>query len=230
MIQDVIPPTQIFNPFIHQIRSMPISFYIFFLNNHQTILTMKNFVYVLCCLSFYLMTSCKEQNNKETSTTADTETESLVDRGKYLVNIMDCVACHTPKKMTDQGPVPDMDRYMMGFDGSSELPPLPENVPLGPWILFNGELTATAGPWGTSYAGNLTPHETGLGNWTLEQFGKAMREGKYKGLANSRPIMPPMPVEAYRHLSDEDIEAIFTYLKSIEPIENVVPAYRPPSS
>jgi hypothetical protein len=132
--------------------------------------------------------------------------------------------------MTDKGPVIDMDRYMMGYDASQPLPEIPENVPLGPWIVFNGELTAAAGPWGVSFAGNLTPHGTGIGNWSLEQFGKALREGKYKGLDNSRPIMPPMPVEGFKHLTDDDLEAIYMYLKSLKPIDNVVPAYRPPSS
>ena len=131
--------------------------------------------------------------------------------------------------MTAQGPAPDMDRYMMGFDASAGLPPVPENVPLGPWVLFAGDLTAAVGPWGTSFAGNLTPDPTGIGTWSQEQFNRAMREGLFKGLEGSRPIMPPMPVEAYKGLTDADLEAIFTYLKSLRPIENVVPAYIPPA-
>lgn len=154
---------------------------------------------------------------------------NVIDHGKYLVNILGCTDCHTPKKMTPQGPVPDMDKYLMGFDGSRGLPPIPQDVPLGPWVLFNGGLTMAVGPWGMSYAGNLTSHETGIGNWTSQQFKKALKEGKYKGLDNTRPIMPPMPVEAYKNLRDSDIEAIFTYLKTIKPVENVVPAYQPPS-
>ena len=131
--------------------------------------------------------------------------------------------------MTEQGPVPDMDKYLMGFDASRPLPPIPKSVPLGPWVLFSGELTAAVGPWGTSYSANLTPHETGIGTWTLGQFKKALREAKYKGLDNSRPIMPPMP-QHYSYLTDEDVEAVFEYLKTIQPIENRVPAYEPPSS
>ena len=74
----------------------------------------------------------------------------LVEHGEYLVNIIGCADCHTPKKMTERGPVPDMDRYMMGFDSSRTMPPIPENVPIGPWVLFGGELTVAIGPWGTS--------------------------------------------------------------------------------
>jgi hypothetical protein len=54
-------------------------------------------------------------------------------------------------------------------------------------------LTSWVGPWGTSYAANLTPDKTGIGNWSEEQFMKAIREGKYKGMDGTRPIMPPMP-------------------------------------
>jgi len=199
---------------------------------------MKTNVKVLPYLVLILVLACnekKERNEKTgkeiTKLVNDTSTEgNLVARGEYLVSIMDCIICHTPKKMSENGPVPDMDRYMMGFDSSQPLPPIPDNVPLGPWVLFSGDLTTFIGPWGTSYSGNITPHETGIGNWTLDQFSKAVRDGKYKGLDNSRPIMPPMPVEAFKNLTDKDCEAIFTYLKTIKPIDNVVPAYQPPSS
>ena len=190
---------------------------------------------VLSYLMITLVLACNEKNEKKGTEVAklDTETaskENLVARGEYLVSIMDCIICHTPKKMGENGPVPDMDRYMMGYDSSQELPPIPKNVPMGPWVLFTGDLTTFIGPWGTSYSGNITPHETGIGTWTLDQFSKAIRDGKYKGLENSRPIMPPTPVEAFKHLTDKDLEAIFTYLKTIKPIDNVVPAYQPPAS
>ena len=192
---------------------------------------MKTQVIGVLCLAFAVV-SCIEKESKEEKEVVDENTmvESLQERGEYLVSIMDCIICHTPKKMTDNGPVPDMGRYMMGFDSSQSLPPVPDNVPMGPWTLFSGDLTVFIGPWGTSYSGNITPHKTGIGNWTLGQFSKAIRDGKYKGLDNSRPIMPPMPVGAFKNLTDKDVEAIFTYLKSIKPIDNVVPAYQPPSS
>ena len=191
---------------------------------------MKTTIMLLLC-AFVLLMGCKEQKPEVQETAVETpENLDLTARGEYLVNIMGCVDCHSPKKMTDQGPVPDMDRYLMGYDSSQPLPPIPENVPLGPWALFSGDLTAAVGPWGTSFAANLTPHESGIGAWSLNQFDKAIREGKYKGLDNSRPIMPPMPVESFKFLTDEDVEAIFVYLKTLKPIENIVPAYQPPSS
>ena len=192
----------------------------------------------LFCLSGFLLAalmvgSCKEQTARSEVATAETPAESSetdrLARGEYLVGVIGCADCHTPKKMTERGPVPDMDKYMMGYDASQAMPPVPESVPIGPWVLFKGDLTAAVGPWGTTYAANLTPDDTGIGTWTLDQFGKAVREGKFKGLDGGRPIMPPMPVEAYSKLSDADLEAIFTYLKSLKPVRNVVPGYEPPA-
>lgn len=182
-------------------------------------------------LSLLVLVSCNQPKEKKAEEVkADmVETVDLKERGKYMVDVLGCADCHTPKKMKEQGPVNDMEKYLMGFDASTELSPVPENVPIGPWVLFKGDLTAAVGPWGTSFAGNLTPHETGIGTWSLEQFTKALREAKYKGMENSRPIMPPMP-RHYAYLTDEDVEAIYVYLKSIKPIENLVPGYIPPSS
>jgi hypothetical protein len=52
---------------------------------------------------------------------------------------------------------------------------------------------------------------------------KSIKEGKYKGLDNSRPLLPPMPWEGYSKLPDEDLKAIYAYLKSIKPVKNIVP-------
>jgi hypothetical protein len=97
------------------------------------------------------------------------------------------------------------------------------------WVLFNQSLTAFVGPWGVSFAANISSDETGIGNWTEEQFFKAIREGKYKGMDNTRPMMPPMPWTQYRTATDEDLRAIFAYLKSTPPVENRVPAPIPPT-
>ena len=98
------------------------------------------------------------------------------------------------------------------------------------WMLMNADLTAAAGPWGISYAANLTPAENGIGNWSLDQFQRALREGKFKGQENGRMLLPPMPWQNFRNLSDEDIKAIFSYLKSIPPVDNAVPAPVPPAA
>ena len=88
--------------------------------------------------------------------------------------------------------------------------------------------TAFVGPWGISFAANLTPDEnTGLGIWTEEMFVTALRTGKHMG--QSRPIMPPMPWPGIAQLTDEDLHAIYSYLRSIPPVVNHVPDYQPPA-
>lgn len=183
---------------------------------------------ILVCANL-LWVSCNGPGAKEAQDAETITQEELISRGEYLVTSVGCADCHAPKIMTEQGPEPDMDRYLMGFPATDSLPPIPEGMADSPWILFYPELTAVVGPWGISYAANLTPDDTGLGTWTLDQFKRAIREGKYKGLENSRPLMPPMPWQAYRNFSDQDLEAIFTYLKTLKPISNVVPAYQPPT-
>jgi hypothetical protein len=144
------------------------------------------------------------------------------------VRTIGCDHCHTPKKYTADGPVPDMTRWLMGYPSQDPLPEInKDEIAPGKWVLFNGDLTAAVGPWGVSFSGNLTPHQTGLGNWTFDQFKKAMTQGKYKGLDNSRMLMPPMPWQSYSEMKEEDLNAIFEYLKTIKPIENIVPNHIP---
>ncbi len=90
--------------------------------------------------------------------------------------------------------------------------------------------TAAKGPWGTSFAANLTPDPTGLGNWSEEQFFNAMRKGYYKGIEGGRMLLPLMPWPAYAQMTDEDLRSIFAYLKSLPPVKNIVPAPLPPGA
>lgn len=159
----------------------------------------------------------------ETSEAAPMSPDSMVKRGGYLVTIMGCNDCHTPKKMGPQGPVLDEERMLSGHPSDVAVAPYDANTAKN-WILFNQMLTNYVGPWGTSYSANLTPDSTGIGSWTEAQFLKAIREGKYKGLDNTRPLLPPMPWQEFKHATDEDLKAIFAYLKSIKPVKNVVPA------
>lgn len=156
--------------------------------------------------------------------------DPLVKRGEYLVTIAGCADCHAPKKMTPRGPAPDLDRFMSGYNSADPLGTYDKNlVKNGQWVLFNGQNTAFIGPWGVSFAANLTPDETGIGSWSLEQFNKAMRQGKFKGLDNTRPLLPPMPWPNYGNMTDADMKAIFAYLKSLKPVFNAVPSAIPPA-
>lgn len=154
----------------------------------------------------------------------------LIERGKYLVEFGGCTDCHSPKNMTPQGPVPDPTRLLSGSPSTSPLPAVPENV-LAPdkWgALTTNDLTAWAGPWGVSFAANLTPdRNTGLGNWTEAMFIKALRTGKHMG--EGRMILPPMPWEGIGKLKDADLKAIFAYLHSLKPINNPVHDPLPPA-
>lgn len=168
--------------------------------------------------------SCNTQNEtKPLVTGSSISQDSIIKRGEYLVTIMGCDDCHSPKKLGPHGPEPDMDRRFSGHPSSMPIGKI-NSTELKSWLLFNQNLTAFAGPWGISYAANLTSDETGIGNWSEKQFMKALREGKYKGMDNSRPLLPPMPWPNFAKASDEDMKAIFSYLKSTKPIRNVVPS------
>lgn len=144
-----------------------------------------------------------------------------VARGGYLVNSAGCSDCHTPMKMGPAGPAPDRARGLSGHPQEVALPPPP--APQGPWIAsITATNTAYAGPWGISYAANLTPDlKTGLGAWKPDDFVKAMRTGKHLGVG--RPILPPMPARALANLTDRDLRAIFAYLMSQPAVANLVP-------
>lgn len=151
----------------------------------------------------------------------------VIASGERLVHIMDCNVCHTPKVMTPEGPRPDPSRLLAGHAADEKLPTLPDAL-IGPkqWGgVFNNNMTAWAGPWGISFGSNLTPDmDTGIGGWTEEIFVESMRTGMH--MEEGRPFLPPMP--NYARLTDEELHAMFTYLKSINPIRNSVPTPLPP--
>ena len=152
----------------------------------------------------------------------------LIERGKYLVSVTGCNDCHTPVKMTARGPVPDLDRLLSGHPENLKLPPAPV-APSEPWP-WAGSATNTAfsGPWGVTYATNLTPDKnTGTGIWTAEMFSRAIKLGKHWGQSGARAIQPPMPWANYAQMTDEDLRAIWAYLRSVPPVRNQVPDYEP---
>ncbi len=158
--------------------------------------------------------------------TAIAADHSSAARGAYLVTAMACSDCHTPWKMGPKGPAPDMSQGLSGHPASMTLPPAP--AAQGPWIAGNAATnTAFWGPWGVSYASNLTPDpETGIGKWRAQDFVETIRNGKHLGVG--RPLQPPMPWPAFAQLSDADLRAIFAYLKSQPAMKNKVPANTPP--
>jgi hypothetical protein len=153
--------------------------------------------------------------------------QSPVERGRYLTIVAACSDCHTPFKIGASGPEPDMSRLLSGHPENLKMPQAPALNQ--PWA-WAGAVTNTAfaGPWGISYAMNLTPDpDTGLGSWTESMFAEALRTGKHMG--RSRAIQPPMPWPAYAQMTDDDLRALFAYLRSIPAIVNRVPPYAPPT-
>jgi mono/diheme cytochrome c family protein len=145
-----------------------------------------------------------------------------IARGEYLVTIGGCNDCHTPWKVGERGPEPDLSRMLSGHPAALQMPAAPA-LPPGPWVAsVAGTMTAWSGPWGVSFTANLTPDkETGLGDWTFERFVQTLRTGRHQG--KGRPILPPMPYFNYAKATDEDLAAIFAYLQSIPAVHNRVP-------
>ena len=148
--------------------------------------------------------------------------DTLVKQGAYLVKGTGCGDCHTPMKMGAAGPEPDMSRLLSGHPEALVMPAAPK-LPMGPWLVTaSNTFTAWAGPWGVSFAANLTPErETGLGEWTDQTFVDTIRSGRVMG--KGRPLLAPMPFPAMQNLTDEDLRAIFAYLRTIPPVKNKVP-------
>lgn len=160
---------------------------------------------------------------------APTKAEEAVARGKYLVTAMGCADCHTPMKLGPNGPEPDLAMNFAGHPQGLVMPPAPK-LPPGPWMAtLSATMTAWSGPWGTSFTANLTPDpETGLGQWTADDFVATLKTGRHMG--RGREILPPMPIPAVKNFSEDDMRAIFVYLQSLPPVKNRVPAPLPPAS
>lgn len=188
---------------------------------------MNTRTFTLASATVLLLASCSGPAEQAPAPAIPTVQE-ITARGKYLVNTMGCHDCHSPKLMGPQGPYPDPDRLLSGHPANEPLPPLDPNANPG-WAHLTMGLTAAHGPWGTSFAANLTSDGTGIGDWTEEQFARAMKQGLYKGIEGSRPLLPPMPWQNFKDITDADLHAIFTYLKSTKPVANVVPAPIPPA-
>ncbi len=118
-------------------------------------------------------------------------------------------------------PVPDMSRMLSGHPVGGPEPQGKVN-PKTDLGFIGADFTTFKLPFGTVYTANLTPDkETGLGNWTEEMFVNAMRKGLHMG-AEGRPILPPMPWTDLRGLTDDDLKAVFAFLRTLPPIHNPV--------
>jgi mono/diheme cytochrome c family protein len=144
---------------------------------------------------------------------AQQNANSAVERGRYLVQITGCHDCHSPKI---EGMTPDLKRSLSGRPGTTPLPTAAKGE-----IHASLDLTAWQGPWGSSVASNLTPDAaTGIGTrYTEASFITTMRTGRKP---NGTMILPPMPSDVYKNMTDDDLKAIFAYLRTIPAIRNAV--------
>jgi mono/diheme cytochrome c family protein len=122
--------------------------------------------------------------------------DDKVAYGRYLVNSrLLCYSCHSRDFATNDDLHPERSPGYLG--GGNTMPDI------------GGKLVYTA---------NLTPdHETGIGGWTGEQFRRALKEGIRP---DNRPLRYPMV--PYRPLTDDEVDAIFAYLRSVPPARNEV--------
>jgi hypothetical protein len=126
-------------------------------------------------------------------------TPERLARGKYLTEaVLDCFACHSMHDWTKHD-APEI----AGTRAGGQVPFPLEGLP------------------GQVYPPNISPDkETGGGNWTDDQYARAIREGIGH---DGRALFPFMPYENYSHLSDEDLASAIVYLRSLPPVHNVVP-------
>lgn len=126
-------------------------------------------------------------------------TPEKIERGRYLVNhVSICADCHSVLDETKFG------------------------APVAPGGLLKGKaFPKEMGLPGEFASANLTPDvETGIGNWSDGQLIRAIREGIGH---DNRVLFPFMPYTEYRFMSDSDVEAVVTYLRSLPAVKNPLP-------
>ncbi len=188
---------------------------------------MKKIIFLLAAMAVVVaaaIVACQDLAGNIPAAKKELPDSALIARGDYLVTSMLCDDCHSPKSMGPEGPVIIPELRLSGHTAGTVLPAFDSNEVKKGWVLFSPDFTAIAGPWGASFAGNITSDATGIGNWSYEQFKRAITQGKYKGLETGRPLLPPMPWPQFSSLHDDDIRAIYAFLKSTPPVKNIVPA------
>jgi len=199
----------------------------------------SSIVFLMFFSLLFVTVGCGEQKPADTDTAAGLKPaeaskptyggfETPEKWGEHLVAISGCNDCHTPKKFGPTGMVPNDTLKLSGHVAAMPVPDIDRKMIQKKQLFTSNDLTVWVGPWGVSYAANLTPDSTGIGSWKEDQFISAIRQGISKGLPGSRPLLPPMPWPGIAQMTDPELKAVFAYLKSIPPIKNNVPAPLPP--
>jgi len=203
----------------------------FFVKNFQFYIIMKHkFLFLLpFVLPVFAMYSCNSttQESEKTATSDTITIDSLEHLGGYLVTISGCNDCHSPKIFGPAGPQLQPGKILSGYPAERPAPAFPKKMVSDGFVVVNADMTLAMGPWGSSFSANITSDATGIGNWSYKQFETAIRHGKFKGQEDGRQLVPPMPWQNFKVLKDNDVKAIFAYLKSTKPVKNIVPGYIP---
>lgn len=117
---------------------------------------------------------------------------TLEKRGEYLATLASCSDCHTPRDERGQ--------YITAL------------------AFAGGNLLEHQPTWTARAAANITPGVNGIPYYTEELFLEMMRTGRVR----ERKIADVMPWAHYRHMTDDDLKAIFAFLKSIKPIDHYI--------
>jgi mono/diheme cytochrome c family protein len=81
-------------------------------------------------------------------------------------------------------------------------------------------------PFGVIYSANITPDsKTGIGAWTERQFERALRQGI---AADGSHLYPALPYTAYTKVTDQDVHAIYSYMRTVKPVSYIPPKNKMP--
>ena len=130
---------------------------------------MKKNILKIIAITFLGLIGCNNSEKDKNEYVVKTNLQDQIQKGKELVTVIGCNDCHSPKIMTDRGPIPDPDRLLSGHNSNETLPPIDIELVKG-YVLFNMNSTAVVGPWGTSFSANLTPDDTGIGTWNVNNY------------------------------------------------------------
>ncbi|MBI3091705.1 MAG: c-type cytochrome [Candidatus Tectomicrobia bacterium] len=136
--------------------------------------------------------------------------ENLVARGKYLaVNVAHCIGCHSPIGAKGQR-IARLEFSGVPAKNVKRRQGPPQNV-------------GFPGPAGMrAYPKNITPDpETGIGSWTEADFLRAFKEGVNP--QGKKYAYTQMEWETYRGIRDEDLRAMYAYLRTVPAVKNAVP-------
>ena len=159
----------------------------------------RKLVVTFLVLGYAAAALCLGACSAQQKTAATAAAPSPAERGRYLATVGQCNDCHTPGTLFGG---PNMTRQLAGSE------------------------VGWHGPWGTSFARNLTPDpETGLGNWTEDEIVSTLKTGVRK---DGTTLLPPMPWPNTSQWTDEDLHAVAAYLKSLPPVKHEVPKALPP--